>query len=140
MDRFGDYGLIGTALVQRHPDDRAAWRLRLFMVSCRATGRDVPVAMLGWLIRRARADGAREMLVDVRPSPANVELRLLLRRAGFAKLASETTGRFAKLASETTASRCERPATGIASTVRSCFPARRRGSGRCAVALARRFI
>jgi FkbH-like protein len=90
-DRFGEYGLIGTALVQRNPDGRAAWRLRLFMVSCRAAGRDVPVALLGWLIRRARADGAREMLVDVRPGPANVELRVLLRRAGFSKLARETT-------------------------------------------------
>jgi methoxymalonate biosynthesis protein len=82
-DRFGEYGLIGTALVQCGSEGRAAWRLRLFMVSCRAAGRDVPVALLGWLIRRARADGAREILVDLRPSVANVELRVLLRRAGF---------------------------------------------------------
>ena len=90
-DRFGDYGLIGTALVQRHPDGSAAWRLRLLMVSCRAAGRDVPVAVLGWLIRRARADGAREMLVDVRPNPANVELRVLLRRAGFSAASGPST-------------------------------------------------
>ena len=62
------------------------------------------MAVLGWLIRRARADGAREMLVDVRPSPANVELRLLLRRAGFAKLRAKQR-LISKLASEAAPSR-----------------------------------
>ncbi len=90
-DRFGEYGLVGTALVERHSEARPAWRLRLFMVSCRAAGRDVPVALLGWLIRRARADGAREMLVDIRPNPANVELRMLLRRVGFRPASGPST-------------------------------------------------
>lgn len=82
-DRYGDYGLISTALVERHPRGLPAWQPRLFMVSCRATGRDVPRAVLGWVMRRARADGARQLLVDLRPSNANLELRLLLRGNGF---------------------------------------------------------
>lgn len=82
-DRFGDYGLIATALIRRHPGGQAAWQPRLLMVSCRAAGREVPVALLRWILRAARADGARRLLVDVRPSAANLELRMLLRRAGF---------------------------------------------------------
>lgn len=97
-DRYGDYGLIGAALVQRGSAEPAearrpaagsaerpatGWHLRLFTVSCRAAGRNVPTALLGWLVRRARAAGAGELLVDIRPSDANLELRVLLRAAGF---------------------------------------------------------
>ncbi|WP_412541316.1 HAD-IIIC family phosphatase [Longispora sp. K20-0274] len=78
-DRFGEYGQISTALVQRGE----SWRIRLFMVSCRAAGREVPVAVLGWLVERARAEGAKELLVEIRTDLANLELRLLLRRVGF---------------------------------------------------------
>jgi methoxymalonate biosynthesis protein len=81
-DRFGDYGIISTALIEHVPADEA-WRLRLFMVSCRAAGREVPMAALGWIMRRARAGGAGRVLVDVRTDLANLELRVLLRRAGF---------------------------------------------------------
>ncbi len=88
-DRFGDYGLISTALIERHPGGRAVWQPRLLMVSCRAVGRDVPVAVLRWILRRARADGAQHLLVDVRPVAANLELRMLLRRVGFAAAAPE---------------------------------------------------
>ncbi|MBO4208477.1 hypothetical protein [Micromonospora echinofusca] len=108
-DRFGEYGLISTALVERgagtgpdravdaapggdgHPD----WRLRLFMSSCRAAGRDVPVAVLGWIMREARAAGAARLLVDIRTDLANLELRVLLRRAGFGRVA--VTGEHALL-------------------------------------------
>ncbi|MGA8117835.1 MAG: hypothetical protein WCA46_29720 [Actinocatenispora sp.] len=82
-DRFGDYGVISTALIERHPDGLPAWQPRLLMVSCRAAGREVPIALLRWILRGARADGAQRLLVDVRPVAANLELRMLLRRAGF---------------------------------------------------------
>lgn len=82
-DRFGDYGLISTAIAERFPQGEPVWRLRLFMVSCRAAGRDVPLALLGWIMRRARLDGARSLRVDIRADLANLELRVLLRKAGF---------------------------------------------------------
>jgi FkbH-like protein len=79
-DRFGDYGLIGAALVEWA---EPAPRLHLFMVSCRAVGRGAPAAFLGWILARARAAGAERMLMDVLPQQANLELRVLLRRSGF---------------------------------------------------------
>jgi methoxymalonate biosynthesis protein len=79
-DRFGDYGLIGVALVEHtHP----AWRLHLLTVSCRVAGRGVPTELLRWLMATARAAGSRRLLMDVRAQPANLELRVLLRRCGF---------------------------------------------------------
>jgi methoxymalonate biosynthesis protein len=105
-DRFGDYGQISTALIER-PSRGAGgeslagpsvgagiseqagslgsgpWRLRLLMVSCRAAGREVPAAVLGWLIGQAHQAGATAILADVRADLANVELRMLLRQAGF---------------------------------------------------------
>jgi FkbH-like protein len=79
-DRYGDYGTIGAAIVQHTAPE---WRLRLFSVSCRVAGRDVPVGLLGWLLDRARAAGAAQVTVDLRPAEANLELRILLRGAGF---------------------------------------------------------
>jgi FkbH-like protein len=96
-DRFGDYGLIGAVLLRR---DRppAGWRLRLLAVSCRAAGRDVPLALLAWALRRAAAGGAGRLVVDLRPSDANLELRVLLRRAGFAPDGPAATDRDGLLA------------------------------------------
>ncbi|MGI5212800.1 hypothetical protein [Plantactinospora sp. CA-290183] len=80
-DRFGDYGLIGAALVDRTAAQD--WRLRLFTVSCRAAGRDVPGAFLSRVLAAARAAGVGWLTCDLRPSEANLELRVLLRAAGF---------------------------------------------------------
>jgi methoxymalonate biosynthesis protein len=80
-DRFGDYGLIGVLLI--HHEAGAAWRLRSLTVSCRAAGRGVPTALIAWAISRASAQGADELVVDIVAQPANLELRVLLRSAGF---------------------------------------------------------
>jgi methoxymalonate biosynthesis protein len=116
-DRFGDHGMIAAAFVERGPVAAGAaeavafvergpvaagaadaagreWRMRLLMVSCRVAGRDVPIAMLRHIARSAAAGGAGGLLADLRPDRANVELRMLLRRAGFrARLSSGDSGR-----------------------------------------------
>ncbi|MGA4847531.1 HAD-IIIC family phosphatase [Streptomyces sp. G5(2025)] len=79
-DRFGAYGLIGAALVERAAD---SWRIRLLALSCRVAGRGASLGFLRWLMDRASAAGAAEIQVDSRPTSANVELRLLFRQAGF---------------------------------------------------------
>lgn len=79
-DRFGEYGIIGAALV-----DRAApgvWSVPLLALSCRVAGRGAAAAFLFWLMERAREAGAREFRVTLRPTDANLEMRLLLRQAG----------------------------------------------------------
>jgi predicted enzyme involved in methoxymalonyl-ACP biosynthesis len=103
-DRFGDYGLIGAALVEcdpaGHPD---AWLLRLLSVSCRVAGRDIPLALLRQVNLRARAAGRSNLIVQVTPQEANLELRILLRGAGLEPLESPEPGTGVLLARSTQA-------------------------------------
>lgn len=54
-DRFGSYGTIGLALVER---GRPAWHLRLLLMSCRVLSRGVGAILLDHIISLARDDGA----------------------------------------------------------------------------------
>ncbi|MFE7929555.1 HAD-IIIC family phosphatase [Streptomyces sp. NPDC057456] len=85
-DRFGAYGIIGAALVDRaHRTDRATpatWSVPLLALSCRVAGRGAAAAFLFRLMERAREAGAEEFRVTLRPTDANLEMRILLRQAG----------------------------------------------------------
>ncbi|MEU0332449.1 HAD-IIIC family phosphatase [Streptomyces sp. NPDC006193] len=78
-DRFGDYGTIGMALVR---PGATVWSVPLLALSCRIAGRGVSVAFLRWLMEQARSAGADDFALDLRPTEANTELRLLFRQAG----------------------------------------------------------
>lgn len=95
QDRFGEYGLIALALVSttgaddgRTPtdatDDTTAAgqgiEIPLLAVSCRVAGRGAPGAFLAELLRRAEPG---PVVVPIRATTANVELRLLVRSLGF---------------------------------------------------------
>ncbi|MFI5819285.1 HAD-IIIC family phosphatase [Streptomyces rishiriensis] len=79
-DRFGEYGVIGAALVDRTAPAR--WSVPLLALSCRVAGRGAAAAFLFRLMRRAREQGAEEFRVTLRPTDANLEMRILLRQAG----------------------------------------------------------
>lgn len=79
-DRFGAYGIIGAALVDRAAP--AVWSVPLLALSCRVAGRGAAAAFLFRLMDRARAAGAEEFRVTLRPTDANLEMRILLRQAG----------------------------------------------------------
>ncbi|MFJ8104482.1 HAD-IIIC family phosphatase [Streptomyces sp. NPDC096132] len=79
-DRFGAYGVIGAALVDRTAP--GAWSVPLLALSCRVAGRGAAAAFLFWLMGRAREADAEEFRVTLRPTDANLEMRILLRQAG----------------------------------------------------------
>ncbi|MCX4762242.1 HAD-IIIC family phosphatase [Streptomyces sp. NBC_01275] len=79
-DRFGAYGVIGAALVDRTAP--AVWSVPLLALSCRVAGRGAAAAFLFRLMERAREAGADEFRVTLRPTDANLEMRILLRQAG----------------------------------------------------------
>ncbi|MEV6164510.1 HAD-IIIC family phosphatase [Streptomyces sp. NPDC052052] len=54
-DRYGTYGTIGLALVER---GRPAWHLRMMLMSCRVMARGVGTVLLNHVMRLAREDGA----------------------------------------------------------------------------------
>lgn len=85
-DRFGEYGIIGAALVDRTGRSGRAgtttWSVPLLALSCRVAGRGAAAAFLFRLMQRAREAGAEEFRVTLRPTDANLEMRILLRQAG----------------------------------------------------------
>ncbi|MDQ0581094.1 HAD-IIIC family phosphatase [Streptomyces rishiriensis] len=99
-DRFGEYGIIGAALVERaHGTDRvtpvgapATWSVPLLALSCRVAGRGAAAAFLFRLMERAREAGAEEFRVTLRPTDANLEMRILLRQAGLRRTDDITPG------------------------------------------------
>lgn len=80
-DRFGDDGMVGGCVVELGAG--RAWTVKLIMMSCRATGRGVIEALLGWLARSAARDGAASLTVPCLISQRNVPLRIALAAAGF---------------------------------------------------------
>ena len=81
-DRFGDSGLSALAsLALEGP--RAV--IVDFLLSCRVMGRRVEEAMLAWLVRRARAAGAREVAATYRPTPRNRPCLEFWQRSGFSR-------------------------------------------------------
>ncbi len=55
-DRFGTYGTIGLALVER---GQPAWTIKLLLMSCRVMSRGVGTIMISYIMSRAGRDGAR---------------------------------------------------------------------------------
>lgn len=54
-DRFGSYGKIGLALVEKRQD---AWWLRMMLMSCRVMSRGVGMVLLNHILRQAASAGA----------------------------------------------------------------------------------
>jgi FkbH-like protein len=89
-DRFGDYGLIGAALVDtRLPTPQDAWLAELVMLSCRVEGRGIPAALLRWIMGEAQRSGAQSLRAVYKVNERNLPIRLLFRQMGFAKIAGD---------------------------------------------------
>jgi methoxymalonate biosynthesis protein len=83
-DCFGDYGLIGAALVDRQPPGPAGvWLAELVMLSCRVEGRGIPAALLTWIMSEARGVRARALRAVYMVNDRNLPMRLLFRQMGF---------------------------------------------------------
>jgi FkbH-like protein len=89
-DRFGDYGLIGAALVDREAPGDGVWLAELVMLSCRVEGRGIPAALLRWIMGEAQAAGMRSLRAVYRANERNLPVRLLFRQMGFEPTGEET--------------------------------------------------
>lgn len=78
-DRFVDYGRIGVAVCRRRGP---SWELVVFLLSCRVLGRGISGAMLGWVRRQARLDGAAELVARFRATGRNGGMERLFRLSG----------------------------------------------------------
>jgi FkbH-like protein len=84
-DRFGAYGKIGVALVQRRAH---AWRLKLLLVSCRVLSRGIGPVLLNHLMARAQAEGA-DFEAELRDTGRNRPMQITYKFAGFREVARE---------------------------------------------------
>ena len=90
-DRFGDYGLIGAALVDTTPPWPAdVWLIELIMLSCRVEGRGIPAALMRWILGEAVGAGMQGIKAVYRINQQNLPIRLLFRQMGFSKVAGDS--------------------------------------------------
>lgn len=79
-DRFGDYGLVGFASVERHDEVPV---LRDFVLSCRVAQKRVEETFVYWYARQALDRGANRLRAVLVATDRNQPLRDTLRRMPF---------------------------------------------------------
>jgi FkbH-like protein len=79
-DRFGDHGLVGTAVVRATGD---TWWIEAFLLSCRIMGLSVETALLERIVDDARSAGATRLIGEFVPTAKNSPAEDLYRRHGF---------------------------------------------------------
>lgn len=88
-DRFGDHGIIGLALTERHGDRYAIASL---LLSCRVLKRTVEQSVLAFLAERAKAHGADVLEGWFKPTRKNALAAALYEGHGFERTADGDQG------------------------------------------------
>lgn len=79
-DRFGGYGKIGLALVEKTSPE--FWTLKLLLMSCRVMSRGVGTIMMSHVMRQAKDAGAR-LRAEFKPNGRNRMMEVTYRFGGF---------------------------------------------------------
>ncbi|MFO1040829.1 MAG: HAD-IIIC family phosphatase [Planctomycetaceae bacterium] len=82
-DRFGDYGLVGVAILERPEREGDAHQLDTLLMSCRVLGRGVEEATLHGLTSIVVAEGGTRLEAPVVIGPRNQPILEFLSRSGF---------------------------------------------------------
>ena len=85
-DRFGSYGKIGLALVEKR--DPALWRLRMLLMSCRVMSRGVGMVLLNHVMRLAAEAGAG-LHADFVETDRNRMMRITYAFSGFTEVSRD---------------------------------------------------
>ncbi|WP_437786890.1 HAD-IIIC family phosphatase [Sorangium sp. So ce1097] len=78
-DRYGTYGKIGLALVERGAE---IWTIKLLLMSCRVMSRGVGTVLLSHILHRAKAAGVR-LRAEFVSTPRNRMMYVTYKFAGF---------------------------------------------------------
>ncbi|MBI1358255.1 MAG: HAD-IIIC family phosphatase [Acidobacteria bacterium] len=82
-DRFGDNGLTGVAITRQ---EGHVCEIDTLLLSCRVIGRTVETALLAWLARQAREDGARKLRGLFAPTKKNKPCETFYQDHGFREI------------------------------------------------------
>ena len=75
IDRFGDYGIIGVAIIEKKAH---RWHVEQLLMSCRILGRGVEEALLFAIAERARLHGADHLSFAYAPTEKNAPAKTFL--------------------------------------------------------------
>ncbi|MFE9422264.1 HAD-IIIC family phosphatase [Kitasatospora sp. NPDC006697] len=89
-DRFGDNGLICAVSIGREAD--GAWRIENMVLSCRVFSRNVEDAVVGLVLRAARAAGAPAVRARFTETPRNGKFAGFFPALGFTEQAGAPAG------------------------------------------------
>ncbi|WP_160712992.1 HAD-IIIC family phosphatase [Chitinophaga solisilvae] len=78
-DKYGSYGKIGVAMVERNGD---TWTLKLLLMSCRVMSRGVGTVLLHYIMNSAREKGFR-LEAEFLPTDRNRVMYITYKFAGF---------------------------------------------------------
>jgi FkbH-like protein len=79
-DKFGDYGLVGAAILETGDPE---WVVDTFLMSCRVLSRGIETAFIASLVTEAGQRGAKALAGRYVPTPKNVLVQDLYPRHGF---------------------------------------------------------
>jgi len=81
-DKYGDMGLVGTALIIKADDGRSA-RLDSFIMSCRVIGKCAEYTFIKYIANRLRKAGYQELIIEYRRTQKNdIVHKMLVEYAG----------------------------------------------------------
>ena len=80
-DRYGDYGLVGCAILQRNQPDE--WLIETLLLSCRALGRGIEDIFLSHLAAEVHRFGGTRLLGKYISSRKNAQVKDFYRNHGF---------------------------------------------------------
>ncbi|WP_394821754.1 HAD-IIIC family phosphatase [Pendulispora albinea] len=100
-DKYGTYGKIGLALVERSgriagapasptSPEPEVWTLKLLLMSCRVMSRGVGTVLLNHILRRAQKAGAR-LRAEFVPTDRNRQMYITYKFAGFREVERDGT-------------------------------------------------
>jgi FkbH-like protein len=84
-DKYGTYGTIGLALIERQAE---RWIIKLLLMSCRVVSRGVGSVMIGYILRQAR-QAQVPLYVEFIPNQRNRMMYVTLKLAGFKETLQE---------------------------------------------------
>ena len=79
-DKFGDHGIVGTAIVEKNASE---WRIDTFLLSCRVIGRKIEEALLAFIMEEARKEKAKKLIGEFIQTKKNIPAKSFYNNSGF---------------------------------------------------------
>ncbi len=87
-DRYGSYGKIGLALIEKKPEH---WHLRLLLMSCRVMARGVGTVLMSYIMQSCEKAG-KKFQADFRSTDRNRMMLVSYKFANFKEVSSDGEG------------------------------------------------